>query len=270
VTAQRDEVAYKRCYGSLMSLDNQSIIFCSMALDVAIKEARALVRATVEDRQVLINAGVDHTIIDSLADRVDAFAYAVDQYHTATTIDPIALRQWNQSRRKGYETRNYLIRFLNIAFRDQPELLLKIDQRTGDGQGHQDMLESLLILSSLAESNAELLRAIPLFDTSKIYEARKLYISLSELLNRACIDQEKVTEAKNILNRAYTLYHQAAGEIRIVGQYLFQGTSRVRLYSSNAHSSHPPGNITGSNPKNMVGRSNSPHRSPAFPDDDFS
>ncbi len=270
MTAQRDEVAYKRCYGSLMSLDNRSIIFCSMALDVAIREARALVRATVEDRQVLINAGIDHTVIDSLADRVDAFAYVADQYHTATTIDPIALRQWNQSYRKGYETRNYLIRFLNIAFRDQPELLLKIDQRTGDGQGHQDMLESLLILSSLAESNTELLRAIPMFDTSKIYEARKLYLSLSELLNRACINREKVTEAKNMLNRAYTLYHQAACEIRTVGQYLFQGTSRVRLYSSNAHSSNPPGNIAGPSPENMVGRDNSPHLSSVSPDDDFS
>ena len=245
MTKQRNKVAFHQCYNELMSLDDASIIFCSMALDVATKEARALVRATVEDRQVLINAGVDHAVLDSLSDRVDAFTYAADYYNTVTTIDPIALHHWNQASRKGYETRNYLIRFLSIAFRDAPELLRVIEQRIGDGQGHHDMLESLLILSDLAENHPELIETVPMFDMSQISEARKLYVSLGELLDRACIEQEKVTEAKSILNRAYTWYHLAASEIRIVGQFLFQGTSRVRLYNSNAHTSHPPGIIAG-------------------------
>ncbi|MBN2528929.1 MAG: hypothetical protein JXR76_21245 [Deltaproteobacteria bacterium] len=224
------EVAFEKCFGDFMALQDEQVTFCRVPIDTALAEARTLTEIVTEDYDALIGAGLNPLFLITLPDRAYAFMYAAIRYKEATATDPDALLRWKTASQRGYDVRNYLVRFLSFAFRDAPELLKEVDTRVLQGRSHKDMIMDLLALSVLAENNPRFLERVPLFDRSKIAEAKELHISLGILLEKSSINPEKASKAKNILNRAYTWYKIAADEIKIHGQYLFQGTGRVRHY----------------------------------------
>jgi len=50
--------------------------------------------------------------------------------------------------------------------------------------------------------------------------------------NSDVIDPKKVSEAKNMLNRAYTYFKLAADEVKDHGTFVFEGTDRYQSYIS--------------------------------------
>ncbi|MBN2528701.1 MAG: hypothetical protein JXR76_20090, partial [Deltaproteobacteria bacterium] len=231
MTNPGSQEAYEACLNAYMAINDSKVVFCNMPLEIATAEGRGLSVVSTADRQVLVDAGLNPELVDSLPTRAEGFAYAAARYQLATTTDPISLQRWKEAAPKGYEVRKYLFKFLAFAYRDFPALLQALN-KIREGRGHRDMIMDLLALHILATENPDPLMKIPMFDQSKVALAKVLYSTLGDLLARSSIDPKEAESTKNIMNRAWTFYKMAADEVKLHGQFVFEGTEHYQNYVS--------------------------------------
>ena len=229
--APGSEKAFNQLFDFYMALKKEDIQFCNQPIEIAVAEAAQLALASMEDRADLAQTGLDMGLVDSLSTRAGGLAYAAARYQMAIEQDPEAARLWKAESPAGYEVRKYLLKFMSLAFRNE-ETLLKQLERIKEGRGHRDMIVDLLSLSILGEENAALLAQIPMFDREKVAEARTLNNRLEDLLAKTTLNPEAINESKNIFHRAWTYYKQAADEVKVHGQFLYEGTDRYDRYVS--------------------------------------
>jgi len=226
-----NEKDYKDLYDKFMALKDEDITYCNMPLDIAAAEATQLGIVAGEDRQKLLDAGIDHALVDTLKQRAGAFTFAAANYELVVNADPEATRLWKELSPKGYDTRKYLLKFYTFAFRKHKDLTESVDQ-IKHGRGDKDMLLDLLSTHILGRENLELLEKMKMFDRSMIEKAKDLHDRLSDVYARANIDPKEVSGAKNVLHHAYAYYKQAADEVKAHGQFVFEGTERYDSYVS--------------------------------------
>ena len=228
---QTSEQAYLENFKAILAVTPETIVHCTVPIEVAVAEAVKLAIVAMEDREALISAGIDPVFVDTLSSRAGAFSFAAARYQLVTSADPEAVRLWKDASPNGYALQKYLLRHLGFAFRKDKELS-KTVAHIREGRGHKDMLLDLLSLSILGKEHPEPLSALPLFDAAKLDEARAEHDRLSDLLARSSIDPKEVAEAKQMLDRAYTYYKIAEDEVKEHGQFLFEGTDRYQSYVS--------------------------------------
>ncbi|RQV96433.1 hypothetical protein EH221_04800, partial [bacterium] len=225
------EQAYKQCIDDIKAMPKNKIVYCNQPMEIAVNETTQLALATWEDRADFVAAGINQALLDSITRRAGAFAYAAALYQLALEQDPETKRIWDAESPAGYELRRYLLRFMSLAFRDFEELMRQI-AHIKEGRGHKDMVLDLLSLNILCEKNMALLAQIPMFDREKVTEARDLHNKLNDLLARSELDANAIGEAKDIYHRAWSYYKEAADEIKIFAQFLYEGTDKHKRYLS--------------------------------------
>ncbi len=232
---QGAEKSYKNLYDFLMALPKDALVYCNMPLEIGTAEGIQLAIVANEDREALIDAGIDPEHVDSLKDRAGAFAFAAANYQLIVDSDPKASKLWKEYSPAGHAVQSYLIKHYAFAFRKNEELTKSVN-KIKEGRGDKDMLLDLLTLNILGKDNLDTLSQMKMFDKSKIDEAKDLHERLSDLYARFTIDPKKVSEAKVMLDRAYTYFKLAADEVKDHGTFVFEGTDRHRSYVSDYHS----------------------------------
>ncbi|MBN2803151.1 MAG: hypothetical protein JXR91_08655 [Deltaproteobacteria bacterium] len=166
MTEQDSEQAYNKMFDALMAVPKDDIVYCNMPLEIAAAEAKQLGIVAEEDRQMLVDAGINPEFVDTLQDRAGAFIYASAKYNTVVNTEPEARRQWEELSPKGYEVQRYLVRFFTFAFRKDDDLLKSVD-KIKEGRGDKDMIMDLLSSHIFAKENQDALAKMNMFDQSK-------------------------------------------------------------------------------------------------------
>ena len=229
------EKSYKILYDFLMAVPKEDLVYCNMPLEIATAEGIQLAIVSTEDREKLLGAGIDPELVDSLNDRAGAFSFAAANYQLVIDSDPEASKLWKEHSPAGHAVQKYLLKNYGFAFRKDKDLMTAVD-KIREGRGDKDMLLDLLTLSILGKDNLDLLSQMSMFEKSKIDEAKDLHERLSDLYARFTIDPKQVSEAKVMLDRAYSYFKLAADEVKDHGTFVFEGTDRHRSYISDYHS----------------------------------
>ena len=231
MTDLSSEQAYQQEFDAFMKIPKEDLVYCNKPLEVGTAEANQLAIVAAEDRQQLIDVGIDPVYVDTLKSRAAAFSYAAAKYELVANADPEIRKQWETLSPAGYELQRYLMRFYSFAFRKDSDLTQSV-KKIQEGRGDKDMILDLLSAHILGSENKELLTKIKTFDLSKIDEAKTLHEKLTALYARTNIDPKQINKAKDILYHAYTHYKQAADQVKEHGQFAFEETDRYNSYIS--------------------------------------
>lgn len=226
------EDAWKRCCDAILAIDEKNLVYCDVLPEVATSEATALAIAATEDREALIGAGIDPVFVDSLPERAVAFAVAAAEARMAPDAVSEFERRWQNTLAEGYRVRSELLRQLRHAFRNDTSVLSGLSGIM-ERHRHQDMVVDLLALHIICTEHQGTLMRQPDFDTDTAKAALSLHTALNELMARARIRPKTLQRAQSTFHKAWTYYKLAADEVKIHGQFLFEGTGRFRLYVSN-------------------------------------
>ncbi len=226
---------YRECFEVMMSIPKKELVHLNIPIEVATAEAASLSIAASQDRETLIESGIDPLLVDTLPARAGALTYTAARYTFLIETDPEATRQWKEESQKGYDLQRNLLRQFAFAYRKDDELSKSV-AKIREGKGHKDMVLDLLALFLLGTEHPEPLDRMPRFDKAQLTQAKVLHTTLTELLARMSVDPKKVDAAKAELSYAYTYYRKAADEVKDHGQFVFEGTERYRLYVSEYHS----------------------------------
>jgi hypothetical protein len=228
---RNSEQSYRARFDAFMAISEEEVVYCNAPLEVATAEGAQLAFVAAEDRARLLDAGLDPVYVDTLGARVGAFDYAAAAYGLAANADPAAVAAWKSRSKVGFEVRQYLLKFLEFAYRKDAALSQSV-ANIKEGRGNRDMILDLLSLHILGVENPSPLARIGSFDAAKLGEAKALHDELTDLFARATVDPAEVSEAKRILDRAYTDYKRAADEVKEHGRFVFEGTDRYLSYVS--------------------------------------
>lgn len=92
--------------------------------------------------------------------------------------------------------------------------------RIREGGGHADMIQDLVAIADLGESNPEPLTDIGL-NLETLQQARTVSHNMSELLSASNGSKDEKNQAKVLRDKAYTLLYNKVSEIREYGRYVF-------------------------------------------------
>ncbi len=216
---------------AILAIPKDEVKEPNMPVSESIREAKVLALWATDDKDRLQNRGLDITLIDALDPRSGALSYQQGFWVTDTTTRRLALEEWTTQNPLGYDLRAILFHFLRFAYRDDRELLQRIDE-IAEGGGHDDMIQDLMSLSLLGKKNIAPLEKIN-FDLTKLDTAATLSDTLGDLLARNNNFQEKPSQVKDLRDRAFTHLKKAVDEIRLYGKAEFwREPERLKGYSS--------------------------------------
>ena len=203
----------------------------TLPVGIALQEAEDLVVWCADDKTLLINAGLNWTLVDDLPLRISATRYIQSEwmqvFHSRETIQ----QQWTDARRAAYALHNELLHHSYHAFRKHPDLIQKIS-RIKQRRTHANMIQNLIDLSALANAHPHLFNAVGI-DLSLFGEGETLAHNLSTLLAEANANRMSANTLRKDRDRVYTHMKQSVDEIRHHGQYLFfRDESRKKGYVS--------------------------------------
>ncbi|MBN2528099.1 MAG: hypothetical protein JXR76_17035 [Deltaproteobacteria bacterium] len=164
----------------------------------------------------------------SMTRRAVAIAYsaALDQLTLAQNLETKQIRDAKFP--AGYELGRCLLRFMAFAFRDNNDLMQQINLER-EGRGHKDMV-LVLSLNIPGEKSMAVSAKIPMFDCDTVKEARIQYNRLNGLFVRAELDTYGIGNAKDICNRAWNCYKEAADLTTIYSQFLYEAIDKMQRY----------------------------------------
>ena len=124
-------------------------------------------------------------------------------------------KEWLEQSPAAYE----LLHHFSFAYRDTPGVKKKV-MRIREGGGHTDMIQELIELAALEESNSDELTNIG-FDVVSLQTARTISHSMSELLAASNGFKDESSANKVLRDKAYTLLVERVSQIREYGRYVF-------------------------------------------------
>jgi hypothetical protein len=172
-----------------------------------------------EDREALVAAGLDGTLIDDLPPLSGALRYCQAQWMSIFRAREDAKIEWDKQSPAAFALRNNLLHHFSFGFRDNDNLLKKV-MRIREGASRADMVQDLIELAVLGENNPDALNEIN-FDLDLLPQARVLSHSMSELLAGANGADGDGNETKKLRDKAFTLLAQKDSTIREYGRYVF-------------------------------------------------
>lgn len=182
------------------------------------------------DREKLIAASLDWTLVADLPARIGATRQAESVWFKDRFTREDAEREWNEKSPAAYDLRDQLLHDFRFAYRKNPELSNRVRQ-IAEGTGHADMLQDLNDLAELGKANTALLTAIG-FDSAKL-DVATTSAEMAKLLSRATTVRVDNNQARIIRDQAFTHLKDAIDEIRACGQYVFwRNNQRYKGYVS--------------------------------------
>lgn len=172
-----------------------------------------------EDREALVAAGLDGTIIDAMPSLSGALRYCQAQWMSIFRVREDAKREWDSQSPAAFALRDNLLHHFSFAYRDNDNLLKKV-MRIREGASRADMVQDLIELAVLGENNPAPLAEINL-DFNLLPQARILSHVMSEVLAAANGADGDDNDAKRLRDKAFTLLAQKDSTIREYGRYVF-------------------------------------------------
>jgi len=201
-------------------------------VDAYLQEAENLFHWADDDRTDLEPIGLDWTLVDDIPIRCGALREAESIWNKMRFTRKDAEQAWKVQSPEAYELRNELLHQMRFAFRNDDNLMRKVND-IAEGGSHADMLQDLNDLSVLGKANPLLLTAIA-FDLTLLDLAAQKADDLANLLGVVTGDRLQFDETRMIRDQAYTHLKAAVDEIRKFGQFVFyRDESRKRGYVSN-------------------------------------
>ena len=208
-----------------IKLPNQPIDDCTAMAETLAKEA-------LEDKDALVNAGLDGTKIDELTTLSGALRFCQANWMSEYRAQQEAQKEWLAKSPEAYQLRDEMLHHFSFAYRNEKEVKPKVS-RIKEGSSHADMIQDLVELAILGEKYPEPLAKVN-YDVSLNEKAMATSRSMSELLATANGDKDERSESKLLRDRAYTLLTNHMSTIREYGRYVFwKNEERKEKYAAN-------------------------------------
>ncbi|RUT79703.1 hypothetical protein [Ancylomarina longa] len=216
----------------VLGIPDEQKITPTIPVDIVILEAENLYHFAKDDKETLVESGLNTTLIEDLLPRITFLQDCQAAWMTVYNGKEITLEEWKKESEKAYELQAELLHSFRFAFRNEHKLTTQVN-RIAEGSGHADLIQDLKDYASLGKANKEALEAIN-FDMQKLDLAITMSNSLLSLLGEVNgIRKDAGKLEKELRDRAYTYLKQAVDEIRDYGKYAFwKEEDKVKLYSS--------------------------------------
>lgn len=195
----------------------------NIPISTMLQEAEDLHVWCQEDKAALVAAGLDWNLVDSLPFRASALRRYQSEWNKEYQMQEEAEKEWMNVSPAAYELRDELVHHCLFAFRNQPDLLAKVQQIAAGG-GHADMIQDLSDLSLLGAANPEPLNTISV-DLNLFITAGDMAEEMADVLARSNGQKNSAKEGRILRDKAYTYLKGAVDEIRRCGQYVFWRTN---------------------------------------------
>lgn len=188
-------------------------------IDLKAAQAETLRINAQEDKEVLMGAGADWTLVEDLTTLPGALRHTQAQWMSDYLSRQENQENWIKRSPLAYELRDEMFHHMSFAYRNLPDVNKKV-MRIREGSGHADMIQDLIELAVLAEKYPEPLAQIN-FDTSLIAKAKETSREMAELLALNNGSKDESNAVKLLRDKAFTLLDDRMRKIREVGQYVF-------------------------------------------------
>ncbi|WP_421918605.1 hypothetical protein [Marinifilum sp.] len=216
----------------ILAVSEAEIKFPNQPIDDCTAMAETLAKEASEDKDALVNAGLDGTIIDELPTLSAALRFCQANWMSEYRAQQEAQKEWLAKSPEAYELRDEILHHFSFAFRNEKEVKPKV-ARIKEGSSHADMIQDLVELAILGEKYPEPLAKVN-YDVSLNGKAMTTSRSMSELLATANGDKDERSESKLLRDRAYTLLTNHMSTIREYGRYVFwKNEDRKEKYAFN-------------------------------------
>lgn len=188
-------------------------------IDVTAADAETLYQNALKDKEALTAAGLDWSKVENIPTKAGALRYTQALWMNEYQSRKEAQKEWLEESPNAYELKKELLHHFSFAFRNYPDVTKKV-MRIREGSSHADMIQDLIELAVLGESNQEPLIQVG-FDITTLQTAKTTSSRMSELLATANSNKDESSTNKLNRDKAYTLLMEDISDIREVGKYVF-------------------------------------------------
>lgn len=213
------------------TINDNDVKYPGVPIDIALQEAEDLNVWCRDDKELLIKAGLNWSLVEDLAIRTGACRYAQSLWRKEYRSLEEAQREWAEKSPEAYELRDELLHHFLYAFRNTADLLARVKQISKGGR-HADMIQDLSDLSALGKDNIKLLEVINI-DLALLDKAQNVAASISALLAKSNNQKLKDNNMRLVRDKAYAHMKESVDEIRRCGTYVFwKNENRKKGYVS--------------------------------------
>lgn len=222
---------YNYLLSEIQAIKPEKVTTPTMPVDVFVQEAENLFHWCADDRNALVNAGLNWFFVDSLPTRAGACREAQSLWIKERNTRQKAEQDWKDQSPEAFDLRDQLVHTFRYAFRTDEGLVGRVNE-IAQGDTNSDMVQDLNDLSELGKANLDLLARIN-FDASLLQKAADLADRMGDLLGAANGERKKDSEKMLTRDKAFTFLKEAVDEIRECGKFVFwRNPDRLKGYSS--------------------------------------
>ncbi len=226
-----DQEHYNTILPAITAMSPEEYKTPTIPMEHYLQEANDLFHIAAEDKEYLIERGMNWRLVDELPIRVGAARYAESTWRKSRYTKDEAQVLWGENAPDAFKLRNLLLEEFRFAFRKHSQLSQSLNS-IADGRTNADMIQDLADLSALGRDNIDLL-TLTNFDMTILEKAQKSAEALSPLLGATTADTYSSNEVKVLRDAAYTHLKGVIDEIRDYGQFVFRKAERKKAYASN-------------------------------------
>jgi len=203
----------------------------NMPCNIYVSESEVLETWAGEDKDKLAIGGISIERIAQIGIRSTVLRKYQSDWIIVRRTGKDAEKEWKAFAVDAYELCNEMKHAFKYAFRNEPELLGRVDE-IAQGTGDSDMIQDLKSYALLGLKHKDLLTPIG-FDLFKLDTASTMSDDGANLLAEANGSKLKGNENKVLRDKAYTHLKEVVDEVRACGKYLFwKNKSRLVGYQS--------------------------------------
>jgi len=194
-------------------------------------KAETLAIEAAKDKEELVLAGLDYTLVEDLPSLAGNLRYCEAQWMSEFRAQQEAQKEWQIQSPEAYDLRSEMLHHFTYAYRNHSDIIKKV-RRIREGGGHADMIQDLLELSVLAEKYPQPLAEIN-YDVNLNSKSINTSQAMANLLAKVNGSSSEISENKLIRDKAFTLLYERMMKIRECGRYVFwKNEDRKKCYLS--------------------------------------
>ncbi len=226
-----EQQAYDRLIPLILAQSDKDTKIPNVAVENKVMDAHKFVKLSSENREVLINSGLNPEYIDTLEDRIGAYSIAHGNYMVLKNVVGTVKEKFAQLEKEAQALKRNIIHSFLFALDDNSKALETIKEIT-EGRSKNDLVYDFVPMKIVSETYTEELTRIG-FDFTLIERAEELHLEMQDLLSQIKLSPKDISEVKVIKNKAYTYLDEALTQIKKHGQYVFwEDEERLELYKS--------------------------------------
>ncbi len=223
--------AYDRLMPEILGINKNKIQIPNQPAEEKVVEGKKLSKIIVEDRDVLLESGLNPVYLDSFDDRLIVYEVSEAKYIVLKDSDENEEERVKILREKVFNIRKELLHNLSFVLKDDGDAKAALE-RIADGRTINNKIFDILPLIELAKAHLEELDRVN-FDRSILDDAELLYNETQDATSNITVTPKEVTDVRDIRNRVYTYLNEAFQKIKEHGQFVFwKNEERLQLYKS--------------------------------------